>query len=101
MRYKGYHFTEGLFNSTTFNGIRVYVYADEKNGRYGFIELGKTYNNLGLTYNQPSEDVLTHLIRTSVDKFENMEITPEKAVYRYTIDFITGVESILDTTDNN
>ena len=101
MKYEGYDFVEGLFNSTAFNGVRVHIINDEKNGKYVYIELGKTYNNLGLTYNQPSEGILNHLVRISVDKFENIEITPEKAVYRYTIDFITGVESLMSTLNGS
>lgn len=96
MIYKSYKLQETLNDSNKFNGIRVNVYHNQQ-GKYAFITLGKTYAWMhNADKNIPEQRVLNHLFKLSVDIFDDGKEKRHKE-YKYTLDFIAGIESVLGT----
>ena len=92
IEYKGFECSGELSGSGRFNGIRVYLY-NNRNGKYGYIELGKSYDHYRLS-NVPCRKTLEHLFKISVDRFET-----ERQEYKFSLDFIAGIESFLKLSE--
>lgn len=90
MEFKGYKIQDEFSDSNRFKGVRVHLY-NNKNGMYGFIEVGKEFDLWGLSGIEPenlNKETWKMLVEKAIDSYSD---NSEYYVQKYSFDFVQGM----------
>ncbi|WP_336682827.1 hypothetical protein [Enterococcus casseliflavus] len=91
MEYKGYKVENDFTDTKQFKGVRIHLY-NNNNGKYGFIEIGKEFDQWGSRGIRPKsfkEETWRMLTEKAIDSYidDSTHFT-----MKYTLDFIQGID---------